>query len=671
MADKDISVKIKLQDEVSKNLKQVSDNVISNTNKIKSSHKNMAEQMSTNNRNLIKEFLGISLRIGIVVSAYRVFNAFKKESIELAKTQLDSEKRLETVLRSTGWAAGYTKKELMDLSTSLQKVTTYGDETINVGNAMLLTFTNIGKKVLPLASEMMLNLSTVMDTDLKSSAIQLGKALNDPVIGANALRRVGVRLTDQQTDQIKKYQELGDIESAQMVILNELETEFGGVARAMSETDSGAIKQAQNEIGDLREELGENLLPATRDWYNLLLKISRVALPKFADIVRGTRYEMQLLTGKTSLGIIEVREALLSISNMSIDDQLHDVFELLHNAQKELDEFEKRPKKESRFAVAGPSSAGVIFHDDAKKATELKNKISILTQKMTELTNARQLQSKAGSIKPIVIDLAKERKIYEDYTKMITDWGYEAAKLNWEAKQKISKSITSWGEEEARLNWKAKQEISKSITSWGEEAARLEWENQQKIKEDEKKILEERAQNYMDFGSAIGSAIGQSFNGQEDALRNGLKGVLRTTLQFLEKQALAAIVGNQLKDIMTLGPAGLFKAAGTTALISGIFSAAEASIGAFQDGGIVNYGSTTGDRTLARVNRNEAIFNKKQQAELFKLANGKSTTNNNNTSNLTVNLTDNSGNIVDTFTSVLKDGGKGAQRFIDIITRRL
>jgi hypothetical protein len=650
MADKKIGVKIELQDEVSKNLKQVSDNVISNTNKIKSSHKNMAEQMSTNNRHLIKEFLGISLRIGFVVSAYRVFNAFKKESIELAKTQLDSEKRLETVLRSTGWAAGYTKKELMDLSTSLQKVTTYGDETINVGNAMLLTFTNIGKKVLPLASEMMLNLSTVMDTDLKSSAIQLGKALNDPVTGANALRRVGVRLTDQQTDQIKKYQELGDIESAQMVILKELETEFGGVARAMSETDSGAIKQVQNEIGDLREELGKSLLPATRDWYNLLLKISRVALPKFADIVRGTRYEIELLTGKSSFGIIKLKEELNSINNLPLDDQLSRVFDSLAKAKKDLDELQKTQKSMPKL---GSQSAGAIFHDDTKRATELKKEIAILTAKMKELTTQRQLQAKAGSIKPQIIapiiDIAKEKKIYEDYTKMVTDWGSEAAKLNW----------------------KAKQEISKSITSWGEEAARLEWENQQKIKEDEKKILEERAQNYMDFGSAIGSAIGQSFNGQEDALRNGLKGVLRTTLQFLEKQALAAIVGNQLKDIMTLGPAGLFKAAGTTALISGIFSAAEASIGAFQDGGIVNYGSTTGDRTLARVNRNEVIFNKKQQAELFKLANGKSTTNNNNTSNLTVNLTDNSGNIVDTFTSVLKDGGKGAQRFIDIITRRL
>ena len=55
---------------------------------------------------------------------------------------------------------------------------------------------------------------------------------------------------------------------------------------------------------------------------------------------------------------------------------------------------------------------------------------------------------------------------------------------------------------------------------------------------------------------------------------------------------------------------------------------------------------------------------------LLDIANGKSTVNNNNSSNITVNLTDNSGNIVDSFTSVLNDGGKGAQRFLDAITKR-
>jgi hypothetical protein len=42
-------------------------------------------------------------------------------------------------------------------------------------------------------------------TDMKSSAIQLGKALNDPIKGITALSRVGVSFTQQQKDQIERW----------------------------------------------------------------------------------------------------------------------------------------------------------------------------------------------------------------------------------------------------------------------------------------------------------------------------------------------------------------------------------------------------------------------------------------------------------------------------------
>ena len=53
-----------------------------------------------------------------------------------------------------------------------------------------------------------------MGTDVKTSAIQLGKALNDPIAGVASLRRVGVQLTDQQTDLIKTLVESGDVAGA-------------------------------------------------------------------------------------------------------------------------------------------------------------------------------------------------------------------------------------------------------------------------------------------------------------------------------------------------------------------------------------------------------------------------------------------------------------------------
>lgn len=47
------------------------------------------------------------------------------------------------------------------------------------------------------------------------------------------------------------------------------------------------------------------------------------------------------------------------------------------------------------------------------------------------------------------------------------------------------------------------------------------------------------------------------------------------------------------------------------------------AIPGFTNGGFITYGSTTGDKTLARVNKGELILNGSQQATLFQLANGK------------------------------------------------
>jgi hypothetical protein len=100
-------------------------------------------------------------------------------------------------------------------------------------------------------------MSTALGQDLKSSAIQLGKAMNDPITGATALRRVGVALTDQQMEQIKAFQESGDLLSAQKIIMKELAVEFGGSARAAADP----MTQLGNTIGELKEQIGIALLP--------------------------------------------------------------------------------------------------------------------------------------------------------------------------------------------------------------------------------------------------------------------------------------------------------------------------------------------------------------------------------------------------------------------------
>lgn len=177
----------------------------------------------------------------------------------------------EAVIRATGGAAGLTAEEVTDMAGAFSETTGVGDETIQTGQNMLLTFKNIGEDTFPNATASMLDMAVAMNggslagIDLKGTAIQLGKALNDPVEGMSALSRVGVTFTDAQKKAVAEMMKLNDVAGAQAIILAELESEFGGAAVAAGETTAGAFARLQNAAGNLAESFGAELIPVLAD----------------------------------------------------------------------------------------------------------------------------------------------------------------------------------------------------------------------------------------------------------------------------------------------------------------------------------------------------------------------------------------------------------------------
>lgn len=170
--------------------------------------------------------------------------------------------QLGAVLKSTAGVAGVTREEVEKMSHALQQQSVFGDEAITSAQSLLLTFTSIGKDVFPDATQTVLNMSQALGQDLKSSSIQLGKALNDPIQGVTALRRVGVSFNEQQLEQIATMQQSGDLMGAQKLILAELAKEFGGSALAASKTFTGQIEVLKNNLNDTQEILGEGMVNA-------------------------------------------------------------------------------------------------------------------------------------------------------------------------------------------------------------------------------------------------------------------------------------------------------------------------------------------------------------------------------------------------------------------------
>src|SRR5258708_26964364 len=113
------------------------------------------------------------------------------------------------VLKSKKDVSGETAGSLNDLADALSQTTDFSHDTVQGGENLLLTFTNIGKSVFPQATQSILDVSQAMVQDLKSNAIQVGKALGDPTPGMTTLQRIGVTFSAQEKATVKEMMEIG------------------------------------------------------------------------------------------------------------------------------------------------------------------------------------------------------------------------------------------------------------------------------------------------------------------------------------------------------------------------------------------------------------------------------------------------------------------------------
>ena len=178
-----------------------------------------------------------------------IMNTYISNSIEAERV----ETQLNAVLKSTQHSAGLTAIELKNMASEMQMLTAFGDEEVLSMQNILLTFKNIKGDAFRQTTMAVLDLSTAMGMDLKSAAIQVGKALNDPKTGLTMLQRVGITFSESQKEVIKGLVKTGQVAEAQKVILKELESQFGGSAKAATNSFGGALAQLKNKFGDLFE----------------------------------------------------------------------------------------------------------------------------------------------------------------------------------------------------------------------------------------------------------------------------------------------------------------------------------------------------------------------------------------------------------------------------------
>jgi hypothetical protein len=196
--------------------------------------------------------------VGATIGA--AITEFKQMTIVAARTA--------ALIKATGGAANVTAGQVDALAKRILRLTGVDDELTKQAADVLLTFRLIrnevgaGNDVFDRATKAVVDISNVFGTDMRSSAIQLGKALQDPIRGVTALRRSGITLTQSQRDLIKAMVESGRILSAQKLILGEVERQVGGTSEAIGRTLPGRLRilreEAKNSLGEYVQRINES-----------------------------------------------------------------------------------------------------------------------------------------------------------------------------------------------------------------------------------------------------------------------------------------------------------------------------------------------------------------------------------------------------------------------------
>jgi hypothetical protein len=261
-------------------------------------------------------FSGIESAVNLVSRAFDAAVNVVTPFINAATESEDAVANLDATLRSMGDVTGLSSQQLQDMAGALQEVTRYSDESIINAEAMLLTFGNIGGETFPRATEAMLDLASKFGS-LDQASVMLGKALNDPIAGVSALRRVGVQLTEEQEKSIKIFMEQGDIASAQAVILGELERQVGGLAEAYGETFAGKLEIFKNRLGEVQEVIGKAIIPILTQWLDKVIEFMPI-LEDFGGRVAGVFAGI----AEAGFGSVEFQDALAHLFGVNTPDEI-------------------------------------------------------------------------------------------------------------------------------------------------------------------------------------------------------------------------------------------------------------------------------------------------------------------------------------------------------------
>jgi hypothetical protein len=202
-----------------------------------------------------------AIGIGFKTSAAAIVAAFAGMAASGTKSFAELERKMlrtQSIIKATGNAAGLEATELLKFAKELDLSTLGNRDAILSAINTMQTFKSVSGDTFKRSIELSQDLSEVLGTDITSSALQLGKALEDPIKGISALSRVGVSFTEDQKKMIKSMVEANKTVEAQGVILDTLAKQVGGAAKGAAGGLSGSVDTLDYRWTEFKETLASS-----------------------------------------------------------------------------------------------------------------------------------------------------------------------------------------------------------------------------------------------------------------------------------------------------------------------------------------------------------------------------------------------------------------------------
>jgi phage-related protein len=191
---------------------------------------------------------------------------FSRKLIEVGEAQATADARTAQIAESMGLFGAETDNvvsRLGDLAAATAQATGVDQNSIKATQAKLLTFKELADTAdtaggaFDRATNAALDLAAAGFGTAETNAVQLGKALNDPIKGMAALSRSGVTFTAEEQERIKTLVESNKLGEAQALILGAIETQVGGTAVATANSSD----RMREGFLVVQQALAEKVLP--------------------------------------------------------------------------------------------------------------------------------------------------------------------------------------------------------------------------------------------------------------------------------------------------------------------------------------------------------------------------------------------------------------------------